>query len=232
MDSYETYCQDDIESPNSSSRNLNCTTFEDSYFCNSYGDWGSHVIVNNERSILLDLKPYAFTDDIKNQADIIYNKMYHRVRRGKIRFQMLFFCVYCAHLELGRDVNPLELGSKFGLTPGEIQRCDSLFSPLQTGYRPPPTNTTPLRYIPEYCEKLGLSSETTADVIRMAKTLLQKDPSLLQDHPVSIAAGTVKYYTVIHGINIEDPQLLSQITSRSFVTIDQIYKRIAIIDNN
>ena len=119
-----------------------------------YSDW-SHVIINNEKSILADLKKYEFSNDIKNKADVIYSKMKYQVRRGKIRFQMLFFCVYCAHLELNVEVNPIHLGSLFGLTKGEVQRCDSIFSPLQTGYKPPPKITSPLGYLPNFSEILS-----------------------------------------------------------------------------
>jgi hypothetical protein len=104
----------------------------DEIFFGSHGDWssGSHVIQSNQKDHNpMISKDIHFPDDIKNQADVVYNKMRYQVRRGKIRNQMLFFCVYCSHQELQRDVNPIHLGSKFGLTQGEVQRCDSLFSP-------------------------------------------------------------------------------------------------------
>src|SRR5438105_6674616 len=74
----------------------------DQKFSSGYGEWG-HVVTKVNRTILNDLAQYLLPDDIKNTADVIYNKMTYRVRRGKIRFQMLFFCVYCAYLELKRN---------------------------------------------------------------------------------------------------------------------------------
>ena len=200
-------------------------------FYGGYGEWG-HVITHTERSILPDLKQYPFTDDIKNQADVIYNKMFYRVRRGKIRSQMLFFCVYCAHLELDRDVNPTQLGSLFDLTPGEVQRCDSIFSPLQTGYRPPSTNTSPLRYLPGYCEKMELSEEAITDIMTLASNVLAKDPDLKQENPQTVAAGLLRYFTYTNGIITDDPQKITKVTGRSNVTIDVMFRRIATIDNN
>lgn len=200
-------------------------------FCNGYGEWG-HVITHSERSILPDLKPYPFTDDIKNQADVIYNKMKYQVRRGKIRYQMLFFCVYCAHLELRRDVNPVQLGAQFGLTQGEVQRCDSLFSPLQTGYRPPSTNTSPLGYLPNYCQNMDLSQDAIEEIMRMAANILRKDPTLYQENPQTVAAGLLRYYTVTNGITTDDPQRVARVTGRSNVTIEGMFRRIATIDNN
>lgn len=200
-------------------------------FCGGYGEW-AHVVNHTERSILPDLKQYAFPDDIKNQADVIYNKMRYQVRRGKIRYQMLFFCVYCAHLELGRDVNPIQLGSQFGLTQGEVQRCDSLFSPLQTGYKPPSTNTSPLGYLPDYCRDMNLSQEAIDDIMKMAATVLRKDPTLYQENPQTVAAGLLRYYTITNGIITDDPQKITRVTSRSNVTIDGMFRRISAIDNS
>lgn len=200
-------------------------------FYGGYGEWG-HVINHSERTILPDLKQYSFTDDIKNQADVIYNKMRYQVRRGKIRFQMLFFCVYCAYLELNRDVDPIQLGAQFGLNQGEVQRCDSLFSPLQTGYKPPSTNISPLGYLPNYCTAMNLSQEAIDEIMKMAANILKKDPRLYQENPQTVAAGLLRYYTVTNGIISDDPQKMMQITGRSSVTIDSIFRRISTIDNS
>ena len=200
-------------------------------FHNGYGDWG-HVITHNKRSILPDLKPYPFSDEIKNQADVIYNKMIYRVRRGKIRDQMYFFCVYCAHLELGMSPIPTQIGQIFGLTPGEVQKCDSLFSPLQTGYRPPSTNTSPLRYLPDYCESMNLSAEATCEIMELAKLILRKEPSLFEKNPQTVAAGLLRYYTLTNGIVNDDPEKLKKVTGRSSATTEGMYNRISIIHNS
>lgn len=200
-------------------------------FCNGYNEWG-HVMSRSEHTILPDLKPYPFPDDIKNQADVIYNKMKYQVRRGKIRFQMLFFCTYYSHVELGRDVNPIQLGAQFGLTQGEVQRCDSIFSPLQTGYRPPSTNTSPLGYLPDYCQNMQLSQDAIEEIMRMASSVLRKDPTLFQENPQTVAAGLLRYYTVTNGITTDDPQRVARVTGRSNVTIEGMFRRIATIDNS
>jgi len=196
-----------------------------------YGE-GAHVVIHSERSILSDLKNYPFSDDIKNRADCIYNTMRHRVHRGKVRNQMLFYVVYCAHLELDRDVNPIHLGTLFGLTQGETQRCDSIFSYLQTGYRMPRIRATPVGYLPNYCESLALSQEATEEIAKLATSILRKDPSLYQENPQTVAAGILRYYTVTNGIINDDPFKLPQITGRSNVTIETMYRRIATVDNS
>ena len=193
-------------------------------------DWG-YTAGRTERSILNDLRGYPFTEDIKNTADAIYNKMIYRVRRGKIRNQMLFYCVYCAHLELKRDVDPIELGGHFGLNQGQIQRCDSMFSFLQTGYKPASTNISPLRYLTSYCKNMQLSEEIYDEVLKFASNILSKDKSLLQENPQTVAAGILRYYMVSNGIITEDTNKMKKVTSRSNVTIDNIFKKIVAIDN-
>lgn len=206
---------------------------EESGFCSSGSSLNSHIYTNAKRSIVGDLKSYRLDDEIINMADVIYNKMFHRVRRGTIRKRLLYYCTYCAFLELKRiPPNPNELGEKFGLSPGEVQKCSSTFSPLQTGYTPPTINTSPLIYLNHYCQKAGLSEDTTLDVADMAEGILEKDPTLLQETPQTVAAGLIHYYMVTHGIMPEDPKLLSTITMRSHVTIDKIYKRVAFVDNS
>lgn len=203
-------------------------------FCNGYSEKYQHVISRSEKSILPDLKSYPdIPEDIKNQADVVYNKMRYQVRRGKIRIQMLFFCVYCAYLEKGKyDIIPTQLGAIFKLTPGEVQKCDSIFSPLQIGYRPPLINVLPTSYLPEYCKLLNLSQDTIDDVMRKAVNILNKNESLLQEHPQTVAAGLLKYYMVTAGIIIDDPTKLHKTTFRSNVAIDSMYKRICVVDNN
>jgi hypothetical protein len=185
-----------------------------------------------ERTIIPDLKDYPFTDDIKGEADVIFNKMHYRVRRGKIRTQLVFYCVYCAYIELDINVNPVQLGRIFGLSPGDVQKCDSKFSPLQTGYRPRSTFTSPLKYLPDYCKQLELTEDAVLEITQLATDLLRKEAALFQENPQTVAAGILKYYTETYGISNDDPQKIAKVTGRSNVTIDGIYRRIATIDNS
>lgn len=216
------------------SQNIYDNDSDERKFCSSHNEW-SYINNKTERSILPDLRSYTLPEDIKLRADAIYNKMKYQVRRGKIRSQMLFFCVYCAYLELANvgevTVDPVQLGKLFNLTPGEVQRCDSLFSPLQTGYKPPSVYTSPLGYLPDYCEAFGLSEDTIPEIIKLSTSILQKDKSLFEENPQTVAAGLLRYYTVTNGIISDDPQKIINITGRSVATIDTMYRRLSTIDN-
>lgn len=208
---------------------MDFTDDENSHY-NVNGEWG-YVCKRSNRSITSELKNYHLGDEIKNMADTIYKKMKPQVRRGKKRQQMLFFCVYCAHMELNKDINPIELGKMFGLKQGEVQRCDSLFSPLQTGYHPPSKTVTPISYLKKYSENINLSQETGDQLVALGIHILAKEPSLAQDSPQTVAAGMLRYFIVTNGILISDATIVPMVTNRSNVTIDCMYKKIALIDN-
>lgn len=205
---------------------------EDEILSNRYSN-RNHLFSQTQHSILpyLNDPKYAFSDVVKNRANSIYNKMRYQVRRKKTLRQLLFYCVYNSYLELGIDINPIELGKHFDLTQSEVQKTDSMFSPLQTGYRPPSTIITPSGYLPGYCEALKLSQDCTDAVLQLAKEIMDKDPSLHQENPQTVAAGILRYFTIMNGIQCDDPQRLAVITSRSNVTIDNIYRRISAVDN-
>ena len=197
-------------------------------FCAGYGD-GTHVIQRVERSVVLDLDKYKLSDEIKNQASVIYTKMRPRTRRGKLRNKLLFYITYCAHLELGLNVNPSSLGKMFGLNQGEIQSCNSLFSFLQTGYRPPVVTISPVHLLPDLCKKLDFSDEGVAAITQLGVRILQKDPTLYQENPQTVAAGLLRYYTIINGL--DDLCKVEIACDRSPATIEPMYDRIARIDN-
>ena len=209
------------------------SNYDDKSLCMKISDGATnYVITSSERSIRSEIEKYGFSDEIINQADAIYNLMKKSTHRGKIRQQLKFYCVYCAHIELGIIVNPIHLGEIFELQQGDVQKCDALFSPLQTGYKPrKPTFTSPLDYLPSYCQKLNLSVDAINDLSNLANSIINKDPSLLQESPHTVSAGIFCYYIVTNGVTAEDPQFISRITGRSAPTIDLMCKRIAKIDN-
>lgn len=204
---------------------------QDEDFFKGYGDWGQHVYSKTTRSILPDLKPYLLPDDIKNKADAIYNIMFEKTRRKKIRKQLVFYCTYCAHLELGIEVNPVKLGEIFGLEHGDVLKCPSLFSFLQTGYSPPDITSTPMTCIKDFCAALDLSNDAVEQIRSICDNVMKRCPDISQENPQTVASGLLKYYIFTNGIELKEPNMIATVTKRSNVTIDAMYKRIAIADN-
>lgn len=210
-------------------------------FIHQYGT--NHIINKRGRSILADLADYKLPDSIKEGADAVYNKMNYQVHRGKLRIKLLFYCVYCAYREQLHNnpcydancniaaIDPIRLGKMFGLTAGEVSKCNSLFSPLQTGYKPPPSYVSPVEYLSTYCINLGLSRDSINEITSFARCILKKDRTLNQDNPQTVAAGLLKYFTVVNGIVLDNNNRIAELTGRSNATIDSMHRRISIIDN-
>lgn len=183
------------------------------------------------KSILPDLKNYPLDTELQNKAADIHDRMIYKVRRKKIRTKLLFYCCLCAYKELGRNVDTVALSKIFGLSSTEVAKCDTLFSPLQTGYYPPETNSTPLKYLPEYFSKINLSEDIKDSLLVQANNILEKNPDLLEKSPQTVASGLFKYFLVTNGIVLSDQKILKEITGRSLATIDTMYKAIEVLDN-
>ena len=198
----------------------------------SGGDYGSHVVSRRSRSILPELKSYQLSDEIKIQADTIYNKMTRNTYRGRKRLQLFYYCSYCAYLELRRECDPNALAKVFGLTTTEVKKTDSLFSQLQTGYRPPKNNWSVLDRLAAICssEQLGLDPHVTQCILVSATAILAKEASLSRGSQQTLAAGLLHYFLQVHGVQLDNSKLVA-ITERSMSTIEEIVKHISLADN-
>lgn len=238
------------ESKEINTSDQNFDDYEESQFANEYSSKDSHISKKKEKSILPCLMKLSLPENIMYGADVIYSKMRPQVRRANTYNMLLYYCTYCSYLEyiheqksLAKEgllfdtkgyidgFDPIELGKKFKLTKGQLQKCDSLFSPLQTGYKPPSSCISLLDYIPNYCKCINLSKESIVDVIDLANELLKKEPKLYKNNPRSTAAGILYYFTIINGISINNIDEFMDLVNYSFTTIENIYKQIAIIDN-
>jgi len=224
---------------------------EEAHFGSEYSSKDSHVSKKKEKSILPHLIKLSLPENIIYGAEKIYNKMNPQVRRANTYSMLLYHCTSCSYMEYIYEqkllsdqgllfddkgyvdgFDPIQLGKKFGLTKSQLQKCDSLFSPLQSGYKPPKSCLSLLDYIPNYCICIGLSKESTCDVIALAKELLIKCPALANDNRRSTAAGIFYYYTIINGITINNMDEFVDLVHYSLTTIINIYKKIAAIDNS
>ena len=222
----------------------------DDEFGNDYDTKNSHVAKIKSKTIVPLLLKFGVPETIAIRADKIKNKLKGQIRRGKKYTMLMYFCTHSAYLEyideqteliskgeidnykgyvLGFE--PIQMGENFGLTKNELQQGFCLFSPLQTGYKPPSSYISIFIHIPNYCKCINLSNESIIDVIALANYILSKDPSLRNESQRSTAAGIVHYYTYINDITISNPDEFSKLVHYSFSTIENISKKIAILDN-
>jgi hypothetical protein len=200
-------------------------------FQSDYQDRASYTAVKSNRTIAHRLCAYpTISEEIRIKADAIYSIMKPKQFRDLKLIQQMYWCCYCAHLELGLDVNAKALGQHFGLSATDVNRCPGLFSPLETGYEPPKVLISPLNYLPGFCNhpKLNLNAEATEQCLQVAQRIMEKQPQLIRDSPSNVAAGILKYYLTITGIQHPD---LREIVRISDSTITPWYKKVDQIDN-
>ena len=220
-------------------------------FGNDYSSKSNHLSATKTKTIVPQLIKFGVPENIANCADKILNKLKGQIRRGKKYTMLLYFCTHSAYLEQIYEqtelikkgliddykgyvigFEPIKLGENFGLTKNELQKCFSLFSPLQTGYKPPSSYISLFIHIPNYCKCINLSNKSIIGVIDLANYILSKDPTLYHESPRSTAAGIVHYYTFINDITICNVEEFSKLVHYSYSTIENISKKIALLDNS
>lgn len=191
-----------------------------------------HVIPRmSERSILHDLEPLTFSEDIRNEAERIFQQLEIKTKRSKRRKKLLFYCVFNAYKSLGQSRDPKTVAEEIGMSPNEMTKALSMCSECQTGYRPPSVFHSPLQFLPEYYAQTNLDPSDYSMIDTFAKNILAKDPDLLQHYPQVVAAGILLYYTTINGITV-DKKKFSELVRRSEMTINKMFKRISNLDNS
>lgn len=208
-----------------------CTSCGEIVMSNGNDEWSRYRTSKVDRSIKNDIEKMAFTQDIKIRADLIYHTMNSTTHRGRRRKQLLFYCIYNACKELKVHYDPKYIANQIGITDGDMTKALSLFSEVQTGYSTSTSGfTTPLDYIPDYCRQIGLTEEAIDDVNSLAIDIINKDKTLRDSFPHTVAAGILKYYTLIRGLKI-DNKVYASVVGLSEATVSTIYRRISSIDN-
>jgi transcription initiation factor TFIIIB Brf1 subunit/transcription initiation factor TFIIB len=182
------------------------------------------------RNLISDLKALDFPDEIKKTANQIFMTMSCPTKRSKKRKLLLFFCIYSAYMELGIPQIPNLIAKKVDISPSEVSKAMALFSQSQTGYHPPHMLITPLHYLPDYCAKLGFTDSTKEMVYDMAKQIMHKDKTLMEESPQKISAGIIQFFMVMNGIQFKKKEF-AKMFGFSEVTINNIFKRIVAIDS-
>ena len=183
------------------------------------------------KNLASDLKGLDFPDDIKKTANQIFMSMNCPTKRSKKRKLLLFFCIYSAYMELGIPQIPNIIAKKVNISPSEVSKAMALFSESQTGYHPPYMLITPIHYLPDYCAKLGFAEETKEMVYELAKNIMEKDKTLMEESPQKISAGIIQFFMVMNGIQFKKKEF-AKMFGFSEVTINNIFKRIVAVDSS
>jgi len=210
-------------------------------FCNTCGlrlsrvsyksEWNSsYVHIKAEKSITGELVTKNFPCEVKVKANGIFINLKTGTHRGRKRKQLIFFCVYHAYKELNLHCDPNLIAKEIGIRQGDMSRAFSTFSPVQTGYQLLNRQSTCIDFLPDYCELVGLSREMVPLVTQLADELICKDPLLKERFPQTVAAGILRYFTMINGMVIDSGSFASSM-HLSEATINAMLRQIQQVDN-
>ncbi len=193
--------------------------------------------MKTDKYALEELNEYPLQPEIKQRAHRIYTDMKLPTHRGNKRKQLLFFCIYNAHLEylhehpeIEEDIDPGYVRQMVGISHGSMRRAVSMFSELQTGYRSKTGKANPIGMIRGYCMENNISEELVDPIKEIGKKILEKEPKLFEEYPQTVAAGLIKYTLMTIGVEIDSKSFAKNVRL-SEATINSMYKRIAKIDN-
>jgi len=176
------------------------------------------------KNIIKKLEKYNIPEDIKYQANSVFLRMRTKTHRKKKDVQRSFFCTYSAYKELNQVINFTDLCDIFGLTKGEGQASLTMFSFIQTGYKPVVKKYTAIDFIPSIALELNLNQDTINDILLLAENILQKYKELNDKNVIFLAKAIIKYYIFVHGIELKEEFKTSN-------TINNIYKIILELEN-
>lgn len=185
---------------------------------------------SNEKSIRSDIDKLGFPNNIVNIADIVYQNMDLGTKRGKRRKMLIFYCVFTAYNQENITVDPIWLANLCGLERSNISKALSMCSPVSAFTEAPMVKfTTPRSYIPVYFKKLqewiNFPDNTIEEIYEISDEIMQKDSSLNDEKPQTVAAAILVHYMKINGYTI-DKEKYKIIFKRSDMTINKIKKKV------
>ena len=181
-------------------------------------------------SLLNDLSKLQISDQIKNEAESIYQSLHKDTKRKTNRKRQIFYCLYRAYHDSGEVKEPTEIAKIVGLKSSEINAAFALFSQIQTGYPNPIVQRTPQDFVPGILQSVGVDLEDRSALMELFDEILQKDPSLLEEFPQAVAGAIIFYYLEINGVPISKKDVAKSV-NRSEMTLQKVYKKIVAVHN-
>ncbi|SNW62902.1 Putative transcription factor TFIIB [Orpheovirus IHUMI-LCC2] len=170
-------------------------------------------------------------EDVLYTADAIHLKIReneNKVHKGKPRKRQIFLCLYLAYKERGyTEIDYYQLAEDMGLDKGDAQKADSYL----IYYDKPSLQQSPLDLIAGYCRLLHLTDRLDAINACAQRIYGNNNSQLKRTSPQIVAGSIIGYYCKITGIKTVTPNLISNVSHASDVTIRMMIKKLEILDN-
>lgn len=183
-------------------------------------------------SIIKEIEQYPFEHPIIIEADRINQSMNRYVNRGKKRTLKLLYCIYNAHLNLGKVADIYIIGKQMNIESKHIRNTFKICSPFRTGYKYKKIRFDVFDYLELYLSYIQASNSShQQQIYHLAKVLTEKYSLLSGEYPSQkLAASFIIYYARINGID-EIAQEMKDLFYRPTTTLESIIKKISDLVN-
>lgn len=192
-------------------------------------DYGNARYQQNlpEKPVVEQIRKLAIADDVKDKAESIYFQIQQSTSRSHSQSKLIVYVVYCAFREMNMVRDPLYVCNLLKIKPADLSKSYSLFSQIQTNYKPPCIKVHPTQLIPLYCETLDIVS---TEIVKLCHRICAKDPSFEEYFPQLMAVACIGYYSNYSGFSIHS-NILAGLIGRSATMVNSLIKLITVTDN-
>ena len=180
-----------------------------------------------KKSIIKELERLRLPEKVLNEADRIFVKIKPATTKGNRRWELLFYCVYCAYQDLGIAVDPNFIAKDLGMPKESIPKAINTFS-AYAGYKPVSRIYLPTSLIRSYADKLNLSN--VDEIISLGEMICRKTDDFNEDYPQKFSAGIVLFYLSLNCCSI-DKRILAEKLCTTEATLNSTYQTIARVYN-
>lgn len=182
--------------------------------------------MDREKSIANDLRKYLTDELLIEKADEIYRSKNSRISRQKKRILLLFYYTLEAYRILYGPVDPNKLGKLFSLKQGQQNTAYSSFSNRRENHV---YFTSPINLISDYCDELRID-KYKEEIVDFARDMLERDKSLYNKYPQTVAGGILLYYFSNIGSDMSQDKI-SEVVGKTPATLKKMAVIIQKIDN-
>lgn len=183
------------------------------------------------KSIMKYLENLPIPEDIKLTANTLYQQVLTKNHRGMLLLQLIFVCVYKAYELKGLKIDSTYLADLIRLPKEKRHRAMDTFESLLPGGHTSNNTVSPLDLVPHYCRVMKLPDTCIDPVILIGSRIIEKDNSILEHPPRTIAASMVIYMCQLSTIKYDINQISDDV-GISRVTLNKHIKELKKIDNS
>lgn len=192
-----------------------------------------NIISNRKKytkNISDDISNLEFPDDIKRQAQIVYEELGRPTHKGNKRNKLIVFCLLEAHKIKKVATTQAEIAEKLGIKTGKTSKIKAFSRKSNTNYRPLNVIFKPQDFIEEHLKLVSLENHLP-EVLELSDRIMEKSDILEDKKPQYVSLCIVKYFLTSNGIQYDQKKLNIKVKIAS-TTLNPIYQHVVEADNN